>query len=97
MTTLQASSQQQLRQYIEQLERIEDERLAAVADFKEKMAEIKSTGFDPKIVRKVLAIRKKDKTAVEEEEALLDVYLAAVQGSFDFDLPAGSGMTEAHA
>lgn len=84
--TLQASSQAQLRQYIEQLERLEEERQAISADFREKLKECKAQGFDPKIIRKVLAIRRKDKIERDEEEALLHTYLHAVQAEFDFEM-----------
>ena len=79
MTTLHASSQEQLRTIIERLERIEDDRLAAVADAKEVLAEAKSEGFDPKIIKKVLVIRKKDRAEVDEEQALVDTYLEAIE------------------
>lgn len=78
MTTLQASSQAQLRQYIEQIERLLDEQAALAADVKDKYAEAKANGFDPKIMKKVIALRKKDKSEIEEEAAVLDVYLHAV-------------------
>lgn len=90
MTTLQATSQEQLRQYVERLERIEEDRLAAVADAKEVMNAAKSDGFDPKIIRKVLAIRKKDRAEVDEEQALVDTYLAAIEAkSSGDDTPLG--------
>ena len=81
MTTLHETSKEKLRQYIERLERVEEDRLAAVADAKEIMSAAKSDGFDPKIIRKVLAIRKRDKSEVEEEAAVLDTYLAALEGT----------------
>ena len=95
---MQDSTQTQLRQFIEQLERLEEDRLATVADFKDKMAELKAVGFDPKIVRKVLALRKKGKHERDEEDALLATYCHALgmQGSFEFE--AGhQDMQEAHA
>ena len=78
MTTLPASAQNQLRQFVEQIERLEDEKKALGGDIKEKFAELKSMGFDAKIVKKVLAIRKKSKTDREEEQAILDTYLHAL-------------------
>lgn len=81
---MQDSTQKQLRQFVEQLERLEEERLATVADIKDKFAEIKAVGFDIKIVKKVLALRKKDPSEIDEEEALIATYMQAVQGVFDF-------------
>lgn len=76
--TLHASSQAQLRQFIEQIERLDEERKAIAADIADKFAEAKALGFDPKIMKKVLALRKKDPTERTEEEALLDTYMAAL-------------------
>lgn len=78
MTTLQASSQQQLRQYIEQIERLEEEKKALTADIREKFLEAKANGFDPKIMKKVLSLRKKSKTERTEEDAILETYLHAM-------------------
>lgn len=78
MTTLQDSAQKQLRQIVESLERLEEERKALAADARDKLAEAKAMGFDTKIIKKVLAIRKKSKTDREEEQAILDTYLHAL-------------------
>ena len=86
--TLQASSQAQLRQYIEQIERLLEEQAALAADISDKYKEAKGEGFDPKIMKKVISLRKKNKTEREEEEALLHTYLHAVQAEFDFEAPA---------
>jgi uncharacterized protein (UPF0335 family) len=75
---MQHSAQQMLRQYIEQLERLEDEKKAIADDIRDKFAEAKSSGFDIKIMRKVLATRKKSKDEQDEDAALLDTYLAAL-------------------
>ena len=82
--TLQASSQAQLRQFISQIERLEEEKKALSADISDKFAEAKAQGFDPKIMKKVLKLRQKSKVEIDEEQALLDTYMHAVQGSFDF-------------
>jgi uncharacterized protein (UPF0335 family) len=99
MTTLPASSQNQLRQFIEQLERLEEEKQALAADIRDKLAEAKAQGFDTKIMKKVLLIRKRSKSEREEEGALLDVYMSALEGTplgdwastrsggFDADVP----------
>ncbi len=78
MTTLQASSQNQLRQYIEQIERLEEEKKALAADIRDKFLEAKAEGFDPKIMKKVISLRKKPKAERTEEEALLETYLHAL-------------------
>lgn len=78
MTTLQGSSQAQLRQYIEQIERLEEEKKALSADISDKYLEAKATGFDPKIMKKVIALRKKPQAERTEEEALLDTYMHAM-------------------
>ena len=76
--TLQASAQEQLRQYVEQLERLEEEKRATQEDIKDKFAEAKAMGFDSKILRIVLRERKKSKDARDEEEAILTTYLHAL-------------------
>ncbi len=78
MTTLQASSQKQLRQLIEQVERLEEEKKALAGDIRDKYLEAKALGFDVKIMRKVVGLRKKSSADRQEEEALLAVYLHAL-------------------
>lgn len=78
MTTLPDSSQKQLRQFIEQIERLEEEKKAIADDVKEKFLEAKAVGFDVKIMRQVLRLRKKSQTERQEEESVLDVYLHAL-------------------
>jgi uncharacterized protein (UPF0335 family) len=76
--TLQQSAQNQLRQFIEQIERLEEEKKALAADIRDKFAEAKGLGFDPKIMKKVLSLRKRSKSEREEEDALLETYLHAL-------------------
>lgn len=71
-------AQGQLRSFIERIERLEEEKKAIAADIKEVYAEAKATGFDTKIMRKVVILRKKDTAERQEEEALLDLYLGAL-------------------
>jgi uncharacterized protein (UPF0335 family) len=71
-------AQGQLRSLIERIERLEEEKKTIGGDIKEVYAEAKANGFDTKIVRKVIAIRKKDRSEREEEEALIETYLAAL-------------------
>ena len=81
MTTLHKSSQDQLRQYIEKAERIEEDIKEMKGELKDLFLEAKASGFDPKIMKKVLALRKKDPNERTEEEALIDTYLAALDGT----------------
>lgn len=69
---------EQLRSVVERIERLEEEKKALAADIKDIYAEAKGNGFDPKILRKVISLRKRDRADVEEEESLLDVYLHAL-------------------
>ena len=68
----------QLRAFIERIEVLNEEKSALTEDIKEVFAEAKGTGFDTKIVRKVIAVRKMDRDKRAEEEALLDLYLSAL-------------------
>lgn len=78
MSTLPNSSQKQLRQFIEQIERLEEEKRGIGDDIKDKFAEAKALGFDVKIMRQVLRLRKKSQTERQEEEGVLDTYLHAL-------------------
>ncbi len=69
-----------LRQYIARIERLEEEKQALLADIREVYAQAKAQGFDPRIMRQVVRLRKKDREQRAEEEALLDLYLRAVEG-----------------
>ena len=90
MTTLQASAQNQLRQFIEQIERLEEDKKQTVADIAEKYSEAKALGFDAKVMRKVIALRKKSASEREEEESVLSVYLHALGMLGDLaDTPLG--------
>ena len=76
----------QLKSIVERIERLEEERAAIGDDIKEIYAEAKGNGFDPKIIRSVVRLRKMDAAEWQEAEALLDVYLAALGMA-----PAGEG------
>lgn len=67
-----------LRGFIDRIEKLEEEKAAIGADVKEVYAESKALGFDPKIIRKVISIRKSDEAKRQEEQAVLDTYLAAL-------------------
>jgi uncharacterized protein (UPF0335 family) len=67
-----------LKSFIERIERLEEEKRALAADIKEVYAEAKGTGFDTKIMRQLIRIRKMDKDDFDEQETLLDVYRRAI-------------------
>ena len=71
-------SGQHLRQYIERIERLEEDKKVIAEDIKEVFAEAKANGFDVKIMRKVISLRKLDAAEREEIETLIDVYKAAL-------------------
>jgi uncharacterized protein (UPF0335 family) len=68
----------QLRTIVERIERLEEEKKTIAGDIKEVYAEAKGNGFDIKILRKVISLRKKDASERQEEESMIDVYLAAL-------------------
>ena len=67
-----------LRSIVERIERLDEERKALGADIKDIYSEAKSTGFDPKVLRKLIALRKQDASDVRDQEDLLDVYRNAL-------------------
>ena len=71
-------AQDQLRAFIERIERLEEEKAAIAGDIKEVYAEAKGNGFDTKVLRKIVSIRKQDHNERMEQEALLELYLAAL-------------------
>lgn len=73
-----STAQTQLKTILERIERLEEDRAAVMADLKEVYAEAKGNGFDVKIIRKVVRIRKMDRAKRQEEEALVDLYLSAI-------------------
>ena len=77
---LNSTAQTRLKTIIERIERLEEDKAAVANDIKEVFAEAKGEGFDVKILRKVIRIRKQDKAKRQEEEALLDLYLSAIGG-----------------
>ncbi len=68
----------ELRQFIERFERLDAEKKDIADQQKEVMAEAKGRGYDVKILRKVIALRKKDPAEISEEEAVLDLYKEAL-------------------
>jgi uncharacterized protein (UPF0335 family) len=67
-----------LRSIVERIERLEEERAALAGDIKDIFAEAKSAGFDVKVLRQLIRIRKSEPAEVEEQETLLDVYRRAL-------------------
>ena len=68
----------QLRAIVERIERLEEEKKALADDIREVYAEAKGSGFDTKIIRKVIGLRKRDRAELDEEETILDLYLRAL-------------------
>ncbi|MBD9539946.1 DUF2312 domain-containing protein [Ensifer sp. ENS04] len=73
-----ATARTQLRAFIERIERLEEEKKTIADDIKDVYGEAKGTGFDAKILRKVISLRKQDHDERMEQEAILDTYLAAL-------------------
>ena len=67
-----------LRSFVERIERLEEEKAALTADIREVYAEAKGQGFDTKIMRQVVRLRKLDRADRQEQEAMLDLYLSAL-------------------
>lgn len=73
-----AVARDQLKSIIARIERLEEEKKALADDIKEVYAEAKANGYDTKVLRKVVSIRKQDRNERAEQEALLDLYLGAL-------------------
>ena len=69
---------ERLRSLIERIERLEEERATIAADIREIYAEGKAAGFDVRIMRRVIRLRKMEKAERDEQETLLDLYLRAI-------------------
>jgi uncharacterized protein (UPF0335 family) len=83
------NAQAQLKSVVERVERLETEKAEVVEQIKEVFAEAKGNGFDVKILRKIVRIRKMDRAKRLEEEAILDLYLSALG-----ELPAERELAE---
>jgi uncharacterized protein (UPF0335 family) len=75
---LNSTAQTQLKTIVERIERLEEDKAAVMADLKDVYLEAKGNGFDVKTLRKVVRLRKQDRAKRQEEEAILDLYLAAI-------------------
>lgn len=67
-----------IKAFIERIERLEEEKSAIAGDIKEVYAEAKGNGFDTKVLRKVIALRKQDQNERMEMQALIDLYMEAL-------------------
>lgn len=67
-----------LKSFIERIERLEDEKRGLSDDIKDVYAEAKSHGFDPKIMRQIIRLRKMEEDARKEQDALIDLYAHAL-------------------
>ncbi len=72
------SAKDQLRSFVERIERLEEEKAALGGDIKDLFAQAKSSGFDTKALRKVIRLRKQDATERRDEEAVLATYMHAL-------------------
>jgi uncharacterized protein (UPF0335 family) len=80
LDVVQAEAQGRLKSVIERIERLEEDKAGIAGDIKEVYAEAKGEGFDVKVIRKIVRLRKQDKVKREEEEALMDLYISAIGG-----------------
>jgi uncharacterized protein (UPF0335 family) len=77
-TSGESVAKDQLRAFIERIERMEEEKAAIAADIKEIYAEAKGNGFETKILRRIVNIRKQDANERMEQEAILSLYMRAL-------------------
>ncbi len=71
-------TKEQLKSYIERIERLEEEKAALATDIREVYAEAKANGYDTKVMRKVISLRKVDAAEREEQDQLLELYQQAL-------------------
>lgn len=77
----------ELRSFIERVERLEEDKKSISDDIKDVYGEAKSRGFDVKVIRKIIAMRKQDANERQEQEAILDLYCQALGMDFQMRLP----------
>ncbi len=73
------ATREKLKQFIARIERLEGEKAELAADIREVYGEVKSFGFDTKVIRKVISLRKIEASERAEQEALLDMYMEVVE------------------
>ncbi|MCE7028353.1 DUF2312 domain-containing protein [Jiella avicenniae] len=78
MSDVNGVAQDQLRSFVERIERLEEEKKTISDDIKDVYAEAKGNGFDTKVLRRVISLRKQDADERNEQEAILDLYLQAL-------------------
>lgn len=78
MTSLQSAAQQKLRQIVETIERLEEDKAEVMQEIRDRFAEAKAMGFDTKVLRQVLKLRKKSRDERLEEESILATYMHAL-------------------
>lgn len=78
MVDTQSVAADQLKSIIERIERLEEEKKALSDDIKDVYGEAKANGFDTKILRKIIALRKQDRDERMEEESILELYMQAI-------------------
>jgi uncharacterized protein (UPF0335 family) len=78
MTDLHLATRNQLKAFVERIERLEEEKSALAGDIKDVYLEAKGTGFDVKVLRQVIRLRKQNVNERKEMEAVLETYLAAL-------------------
>lgn len=93
--TINKSTQDQLRQLVESIERLEEEKRGIAEDVKEKYGEARAMGFDVKILRHVIKLRKVDKADRDEAQAMLEVYMNAL--GMLADTPLGEYAVRVHS
>jgi uncharacterized protein (UPF0335 family) len=78
MATADSVAADQLKALIERIERLEEEKAGIAGDIKDVYAEAKGNGFDIKVIRKIIGMRKRDHAERQEEEAILELYMQAL-------------------
>jgi len=73
------ATREKLKQFVARIERLEAEKAELAADIREVYAEVKTFGFDTKVMRKVISLRKVEASERAEQEALLDMYMDVVE------------------
>jgi uncharacterized protein (UPF0335 family) len=77
-TSMTDAAREKLKQFVQRIERLEEDRAGVAADIKDVYAEAKALGYDVKALRQVIRLRKQDRQEREELEAMLDLYLLAL-------------------
>lgn len=78
MTDVGGIAGDRLRSFVERIERLEEEKVALAADIREVYSEAKGAGFDVKILRNIINLRKMDASERQEQEEILDIYKRAL-------------------